>query len=151
MSTKKVLLNTDQAPAAIGPYNQAVKVERTLYVSGQIPLIPESMELISTGVADEAHQVLKNIGAILTHAGYEFQDVVKASILLSNMDYFNTVNEVYAEYFNENQPARECVAVRTLPKEVNVEISALPGKHEKHPLSAVQTLYRSINFPVRKF
>ncbi|MGO1521760.1 MAG: Rid family detoxifying hydrolase [Sphingobacterium sp.] len=128
MSTKKVLLNTDQAPAAIGPYNQAVKVERTLYVSGQIPLIPESMELISTGVADEAHQVLKNIGAILTHAGYEFQDVVKASIFLSNMDYFNTVNEVYAEYFNENQPARECVAVRTLPKEVNVEISVIAWK-----------------------
>lgn len=128
MSTKKVLLNTDQAPAAIGPYNQAVKVERTLYVSGQIPLIPESMELISTGVADEAHQVLKNIGAILAHAGYEFQDVVKASIFLSNMDYFNTVNEVYAEYFKENQPARECVAVRTLPKEVNVEISVIAWK-----------------------
>lgn len=128
MSTKKVLLNTDQAPAAIGPYNQAVKVDRTLYISGQIPLIPESMELISTGVADEAHQVLKNIGAILAHAGYEFQDVVKVSIFLSNMDYFNTVNEVYAEYFKENQPARECVAVRTLPKEVNVEISVIAWK-----------------------
>lgn len=128
MSRKKVILNTDQAPAAIGPYNQAVKVDHTLYVSGQIPLIPESMELISTGVADEAHQVLKNIGAILAHAGYEFQDVVKTSIFLSSMDYFSTVNEVYAEYFKENQPARECVAVRTLPKEVNVEISVIAWK-----------------------
>ena len=128
MSTKKVILNTDHAPAAIGPYNQAVKVDRTLYVSGQIPLIPESMELITTGVADEAHQVLKNVGAVLKHAGYEFQDVVKTSIFLSSMDYFSTVNEVYAEYFKENQPARECVAVRTLPKEVNVEISVIAWK-----------------------
>lgn len=128
MSQQKTIINTDQAPAAIGPYNQAVKVEKTLYVSGQIPLVAETMELISTGVQDETHQVLKNIGAILSHAGYDYCDVVKTSIFLSSMDYFSTVNEVYAEYFKENQPARECVAVKTLPKEVNVEISVIAWK-----------------------
>ena len=126
--SKKEILNTEKAPAAIGPYNQAVKADKTLYVSGQIPLIPETMELISTGVADEAHQVLKNIGEILKNAGYGYEDVVKTSIFLSSMDYFATVNEVYAGYFTENQPARETVAVKTLPKEVNIEISVIAWK-----------------------
>jgi len=125
---EKEILNTDNAPAAIGPYNQAIKADKTLYVSGQIPLIPGSMELITTGVADETHQVLKNIEAILKNAGYGFNDVVKTSIFLSSMDYFGTVNEIYAQYFKENQPARECVAVKTLPKEVNVEISVIAWK-----------------------
>lgn len=127
MSTKEIL-NTASAPAAIGPYNQAVKVDKTLYVSGQIPLVPETMELISSGVADEAHQVLKNIGAILAHAGYGFEDVVKTSIFLSDMDSFSVINEIYAQYFTDNQPARETVAVRTLPKNVNVEISVIAWK-----------------------
>lgn len=126
--SKKEILNTEKAPAAIGPYNQAIKADKTLYVSGQIPLIPGSMELISTGVADETQQVLKNIEAILKNAGYGFEDVVKTSIFLSSMDYFGTVNEIYAQYFKENQPARECVAVKTLPKEVNVEISVIAWK-----------------------
>ncbi len=126
--SKKEILNTENAPAAIGPYNQSIKADKTLYVSGQIPLIPESMELITTGIVDETHQVLKNIGAILQHAGYNFEDVVKTSIFLSSMDYFSTVNEVYAQYFDTNQPARECVAVKTLPKNVNVEISVIAWK-----------------------
>lgn len=126
--SKKEILNTTNAPAAIGPYNQAVKVENTLYVSGQIPLVPETMELITTGVVDETHQVLKNIKAILTHAGYNFEDVVKVSIFISDMDNFGLINEVYAQYFTENQPARETVAVRTLPKNVNVEISVIAWK-----------------------
>ena len=126
--SQKEILNTNDAPAAIGPYNQAIKANQTLYVSGQIPLIPESMELITTGVADETHQVLKNVGAILRNAGYDYSDVVKTTIFLSSMDYFATVNQVYAEYFKENQPARECVAVKTLPKEVNVEISVIAWK-----------------------
>lgn len=125
---EKEILNTIHAPAAIGPYNQAVKADKTLYVSGQIPLVPETMELITTGVVDEAHQVLKNIKAILEHAGYSFNDVVKASIFLSDMDNFALVNEVYAQYFTEDQPARECVAVKTLPKNVNVEISVIAWK-----------------------
>ena len=126
--SKKEILNTTNAPAAIGPYNQAVKVENTLYVSGQIPIVPETMELITTGVVDETHQVLKNIKAILTHAGYSFEDVVKVSIFISDMDNFGLINEVYAQYFTENQPARETVAVRTLPKNVNVEISVIAWK-----------------------
>ena len=127
MSNKKVL-NTEHAPAAIGPYNQAIQAGNTLYVSGQIPLIPTSMELVTTGVADETHQVLKNVQAILTHAGYALEDVVKASIFISNMDDFATINDVYAQYFTDNQPARECVAVKTLPKNVNVEISVIAWK-----------------------
>lgn len=127
MSNKQVW-NTGNAPAAIGPYNQAIQAGNTLYVSGQIPLVPETMELINSGVADETHQVLKNVQAILTHAGYTLNDVVKASIFIANMDDFATINEVYAQYFTENQPARETVAVKTLPKNVNVEISVIAWK-----------------------
>jgi len=125
---QKQILNTENAPAAIGPYNQAVRTGNTLYVSGQIPLIPGSMEPVRTGVADETHQVLKNVQAVLEHAGYGFADVVKATIFISNMDDFATVNEVYAQYFAANQPARECVAVRTLPKNASVEISVIAWK-----------------------
>lgn len=127
MSNKQVW-NTGSAPAAIGPYNQAIQAGNTLYVSGQIPLIPETMELINTGIADETHQVLKNVQAILAHAGYTLNDVVKASIFIADMDDFATINEVYAQYFTENQPARETVAVKTLPKNVNVEISVIAWK-----------------------
>lgn len=126
--SQKVIINTDKAPAAIGPYNQAIKADKTLFVSGQIPLIPETMELINTGIQDETHQVFKNIQAILTEAGYAFKDVVKASIFLSDMGDFAAVNEIYAQYFTTNQPARECVAVKTLPKNVNVEISVIAWK-----------------------
>lgn len=127
MSQKKIF-NTKNAPAAIGPYNQAIQAGNTLYVSGQIPLVPETMALITSGVTDETHQVLKNVQAILTHAGYTLNDVVKASIFIANMDDFAAINEIYAQYFTENQPARECVAVKTLPKNVNVEISVIAWK-----------------------
>lgn len=126
--SEKIIINTDKAPAAIGPYNQAIKADKTLYVSGQVPFNPENMELVTSGIADEAHQVLKNVGAILQQAEYDFKDVVKATIFLSSMDDFATVNEVYAQYFKENQPARECVAVKTLPRNVNVEISVIAYK-----------------------
>ena len=127
MSEKKIF-NTDAAPKAIGPYNQAVQAGDTLYVSGQIAFLPETMQLVATGIADETHQVLKNVLAILEHAGYSFNDVVKTSIFISNMDDFATINDVYAQYFVENQPARETVAVKTLPKNVNVEISVFAWK-----------------------
>ena len=126
--SQKTIINTNNAPAAIGPYNQAVKADKTLFVSGQIPLMAETMELVDTGIEDETHQVFKNIRAILQQAGYEFEDVVKASIFLSDMKDFATVNEIYAQYFTSNQPARECVAVKTLPKNVNVEISVIAWK-----------------------
>ncbi|WP_159637070.1 RidA family protein [Sphingobacterium composti] len=126
--SQKVIINTEKAPAAIGPYNQAIRADKTLFVSGQIPLIPETMELVTSGVQDETHQVFKNIQAILSEAGYALEDVVKASIFLSDMGDFATVNEIYAQYFTTNQPARECVAVKTLPKNVNVEISVIAWK-----------------------
>jgi len=125
---QKQILNTENAPAAIGPYNQAVRAGNTLYLSGQIPLVPGTMELVTTGVADETHQVLKNVRAVLEHAGYGLEDVVKASIFISNMDHFTAINAVYAQYFTDNQPARECVAVKTLPRNVNVEISVIAWK-----------------------
>lgn len=122
---KKETLNTPVAPAAIGPYNQAVKIDKLLFVSGQIPLAADTMEIVDSGIEDETHQVLANIGAILRHAGYDFKDVVKTSIFLSDMNDFAAVNEVYAQYFTEDQPARECVEVAQLPRNVNVEISVI--------------------------
>ena len=124
----KEIINTNNAPAPIGPYNQAVKAGGTLYISGQIALSPNTNELISGSIADEAKQVLENLNAILKEAGYSFSDVVKATIFLTDMASFSTVNEVYATYFTENAPARETVAVKGLPKGVNVEISLIAWK-----------------------
>lgn len=124
----KEIINTNNAPAPIGPYNQAIKAGGTLYISGQIALSPNTNELISGSIADEAKQVLENLGAILKEAGYSFTDVVKTTIFLTDMVNFSTVNEVYATYFTENAPARETVAVKGLPKGVNVEISLIAWK-----------------------
>lgn len=128
MSTHKTIINTAQAPAPIGPYNQAIKAGNTLYVSGQIPLSPETGELVGGTVSDEAHQVLKNLSAVLTSAGYAFTDVVKTTIFLRDMNDFGAVNAVYGEYFTDQAPARETVAVAGLPKNVHVEISAIAWK-----------------------
>ncbi|WP_257666519.1 RidA family protein [Parapedobacter tibetensis] len=125
MSTNKEIINTNHAPAPIGPYNQAIKAGNTLYVSGQIALSPQMGELVQGSVSDEAHQVLKNLKAVLTAAGYSFSDVVKTTIFLRDMDDFAAVNAVYGEYFTEQAPARETVAVAGLPKNVNVEISVI--------------------------
>jgi len=124
----KEIINTNNAPAPIGPYNQAIKAGGTLYISGQIALSPNTNELISGSIADEAKQVLENLSAILKEAGYSFTDVVKTTIFLTDMVNFSTVNEVYATYFTENAPARETVAVKGLPKGVNVEISLIAWK-----------------------
>ncbi|HWV71110.1 MAG TPA: RidA family protein [Pseudosphingobacterium sp.] len=124
----KEIINTNNAPAPIGPYNQAIKAGGTLYISGQIALSPNTNELISGSIADEAKQVLENLGAILKEAGYSFTDVVKTTIFLTDMVNFSTVNGVYATYFTENAPARETVAVKGLPKGVNVEISLIAWK-----------------------
>ncbi|QNL50902.1 RidA family protein [Olivibacter sp. SDN3] len=124
----KEIINTIHAPAPIGPYNQAIRAGNTLYISGQIALSPESGELVSGGIADEAKQVLENIRAILKEADYSLADVVKTSIFLTDMANFSIVNDVYAEYFTENAPARETVAVSALPKGVNVEISLIAWK-----------------------
>lgn len=119
----KEIIATTQAPAAIGPYSQAVLVNGTLYCSGQIAINPETGELVSTGVADETKQVMSNIGAVLSAAGMDFSNVVKVSIFMASMNDYKVVNDIYATYFTENPPAREAVEVARLPKDVNVEIS----------------------------
>lgn len=122
----KKIIHTKNAPAPIGPYNQAILVNRTLYISGQIPLDPATGQLVSGSIAEETRQCMKNLNAVLDAAGMSFENVVKTSIFLADMDQFNTVNQVYGEYFNaERAPARETVQVARLPKSVGVEISMI--------------------------
>jgi len=119
----KQIIKTDKAPAPIGPYNQAVKANGFLFVSGQVAIDPVTNEVMGGGAANEAHQVMKNIDAILKEANLSFQHIVKTTIFLSDMNLFAEVNEVYSTYFDGDFPARETVAVKGLPKNVNVEIS----------------------------
>lgn len=119
----KKIINTPQAPAPIGPYNQAVLVNNTLYISGQIPINPVTGELQNATLQDETHQCMKNLQAILSEAGMDFGNVVKSTIYITDMNRFAEINEVYSQYFSENPPARETVQVTALPKFVNVEIS----------------------------
>tara|TARA_B110000879_G_scaffold82501_1_gene114521 strand:+ start:1115 stop:1498 length:384 start_codon:yes stop_codon:yes gene_type:complete len=126
---KKKIITTLSAPAPIGPYNQAVFINNTLYLSGQIPLIPETMELVEGDIKKETQRVMQNLEAVLDAAEMNFDNVVKTSIFLSDMNNFGKVNEIYASYFdNETAPARETVAVKTLPKSVRVEISMIAVK-----------------------
>lgn len=127
MQTK---INTDKAPAAIGPYSQAVLVNGFLYTAGQIALNPETMELEMANIQMETTRVMTNLKAVLEEAGMDFSNVIKTSIFLSSMDLFASVNEVYATYFDSNGvlPARETVAVAGLPKGVRVEISIVAYK-----------------------
>ncbi|MEC5147573.1 2-iminobutanoate/2-iminopropanoate deaminase [Chitinophaga sp. 180180018-2] len=125
VAMEKQIINTSKAPAPIGPYNQSVKVGNTLYVSGQIPIDPASGELIKSGIVDEAHQSMKNLGAVLEAAGMDFRNIVKTTIFLTDMNTFPQVNEVYGSYFSGDYPARETVQVAALPKGVNVEISVI--------------------------
>ena len=124
----KKIINTSNAPAAIGPYSQAVLANDTLYCSGQIALDPLSGELVLSTIEEETEQVMKNIEAVLTAAKMKFEHVVKCSIFMSSMEHYDEINEVYARYFTNNPPAREAVAVKTLPKSVNVEISVMACK-----------------------
>ena len=122
--TKKIV-STDQAPAAIGPYSQAVIYGGLVYCSGQIALDPVTMEIVGEDAETQAKQVMNNLGEVLSAAGSDFSKVIKCSIFLDSMDYFGVVNEVYGAFFTENPPARETVAVQTLPKNVLVEISCI--------------------------
>ena len=121
----KKIIHTSEAPAAIGPYSQATLVNGTLYISGQIPVDPETGKLVE-GIDKETHQVMKNLKAILTEAGMTFDNAVKTSIFLKNMDDFAVMNDIYASYLDaENFPARETVQVSCLPKNVDIEISMI--------------------------
>ena len=126
---KKKIISTLNAPTPIGPYNQAVMVNDTLYISGQIPLKAYDMKLIEGDIKKETEQVMENLGYILEAADMKFKNVVKSTIFLSDMDNFGKVNNVYGSFFeNETAPARETVAVKTLPKNVRVEISMIAVK-----------------------
>lgn len=121
-------INTDQAPAAIGPYSQATDLGNLLFISGQIPLNPETMEFVSDDVATQTEQVMKNLGAILEEAGLDYQNIAKANIYLDSMEDFSIVNEVYASFLSEPYPARAAVEVSKLPKGAKVEIEAIAVK-----------------------
>ena len=124
----KKIIHTKKAPAALGPYSQAVEVNGVLFVSGQIPFVPETMALISEDIQDQTKQSLENIGAILEAAGYTFKDVVRAGVFIKDMNDFAAVNEVYAEYLGDVKPSRACVEVARLPKDVKVEIEVIAVK-----------------------
>lgn len=124
----KRIIATAKAPAAIGPYSQAVEVNGTLYISGQVPLVPETMTVIEGGIKEQTQQVMQNIEAILSEAGYSFADVVKSTCLLSNMDNFKAMNEVYGRCYQNNAPARAAFAVKELPLGVMVEIETIAAK-----------------------
>ena len=124
----KKIINTPNAPAPIGPYNQAIMTGNMLFISGQVALVPGTAELANADLTQETNQVMKNLKAILTEAGMEFSHVVKTTIILSDMSLFGAVNEIYGSYFTSDYPARETVAVKGLPKNVNVEISMIASK-----------------------
>ena len=121
----KSIIATDQAPSAIGTYSQAVKVNNTVYLSGQIPLIPETMTVIEGGFAEQTDQVFKNISAVCQAAGGSINDMVKVNIFMTDLSHFATVNEIMAKYFHEPYPARAAIEVSALPKGVGVEMDAI--------------------------
>ena len=126
----KKIIKTDKAPAPIGPYNQAVLTGDMLYISGQIAINPETNDLETKELKQETTRVMQNLKAILNEAGMDFENVIKTSIFISDMNNFAKINEVYGSYFNaETAPARETVEVANLPKFVNVEISAIAVKN----------------------
>lgn len=126
----KKIINTTNAPAPIGPYNQAIVANGFLFLSGQIAINPETGAVIQSSITEETHQVMRNIKAVLLEASYGFENIVKTTIFLSDMGLFAEVNDVYGSYFESNFPARETVAVKGLPKGVNVEISLTAFKEK---------------------
>jgi 2-iminobutanoate/2-iminopropanoate deaminase len=121
-------IHSKKAPQAVGPYSQAIEMNGMLFVSGQIGLVPESGRLIEGGIREQTEQVLKNLDAILTAAGYAWWDVVKCSCLLRDMDHFQEMNEVYARYFKQDPPARAAYQVVKLPLDALIEIEAIAMK-----------------------
>ncbi|MFH0999924.1 MAG: RidA family protein [Bacteroidota bacterium] len=124
----KKIIHTENAPKALGPYSQAVEANGTLYISGQIPIVPETNKVIEGGITEQTTQVMKNIAAILDAAGYSFSDVVKSTCLLSDMSNFTAMNAVYGSYYTSNHPARAAFAVKELPLGVMIEIETVAVK-----------------------
>ena len=125
---EKKIIRTDNAPAPIGPYSQAVQYGGMLFISGQVPIDPKTGNVIQTDIQAETKQVMENLKAILDEAGMSFSNIIKTTIFLMDMEQFAQVNEVYGSYFGEGAPARETVQVSGLPKGVNVEISMIAGR-----------------------
>jgi reactive intermediate/imine deaminase len=121
----KTIINTENAPSAIGTYSQAVKVNNTVYLSGQIPLVPETMKIISEDFTEQTQQVFKNIVAVCEAAGGNINDMVKVNIFLQDLANFATVNEIMSQYFQQPYPARAAVQVARLPKDVAIEIDGI--------------------------
>ena len=122
------VIHTEKAPAALGPYSQAIEANGMLFVSGQIPFVPETMTLVSDDVKEQTRQSLENVKAIVEAAGYSMKDVVKAGVFIKDMNDFAAINEVYNEYLGDVKPARACVEVARLPKDVKVEIEVIAIK-----------------------
>jgi 2-iminobutanoate/2-iminopropanoate deaminase len=122
---RKTIINTKGAPEPIGPYSQAVKAGGFLFLSGQIALVPGTSELKNDNITEETRQVMENLKAVLHEAGCDFSNILKTTIFLKDMNFFGEVNAEYGRYFEKDFPARETVAVKTLPKDVNVEISMI--------------------------
>lgn len=125
---RKRIIGTEKAPKAVGPYSQAVEVNGMLFVSGQIPIDPETNKIVDGGITEQTEQVMKNIGIILGSAGYSFDDVIKSTCLLDDMDNFADMNEVYGKYYTEDPPARAAYGVVKLPLGVMVEIETIASK-----------------------
>ena len=123
--SNRAVISTPAAPEAIGPYSQAIKVGNTVWLSGQIPLIPGSMELVTGDITDQATQVFKNLAAVAEAAGASMNSAVKINISLTNLEHFGAVNEVMANFLQEPYPARACVQVAALPKGVDIEVEAI--------------------------
>lgn len=124
----KKIINTPDAPAAIGPYNQAIEINNMLFISGQIPILPKEGKIVSLTVLEQTEQIFSNIEAILRFAGYSFENVVKTTVFLTDMNHFAAMNEVYKKYFPNNCPARSTVAVKALPQGALVEIETIAVK-----------------------
>ncbi len=125
----KKIIHTSNAPAAIGPYSQAVEANGMLFISGQVAIDPQTGKVVEGGIAEQTEQVMKNIGTILKEAGYDFSDVIKSTCLLSDMSNFAAMNTIYGKYYSENYPARAAFAVKELPLGVLVEIETIAAKN----------------------
>lgn len=125
---EKKIIVIPNAPKPIGPYNQAILAGNTLYCSGQIAIVPQTGELVQDSIEAETRQVMKNVGAVLNAAGMDYSNIVKTSIFMADMNQYSQINDVYAEFFEKDFPAREAVQVSRLPKDVNVEISVVAVK-----------------------
>jgi reactive intermediate/imine deaminase len=131
---KKTIIETNQAPQAIGTYSQAVKIDDTVYLSGQIPLIPETMEVIEGDISVQIKQVFDNLNAVATAAGGHLFDIVKLNVYLTDLSHFPIVNEIMSEYFDKPYPARAAVGVAALPKGVGVEMDAVMVIRDEYPI-----------------